>query len=103
MAEESTSATTVEVPADLARKAKEKGWPLDLVEQALPQGGQPADLMRFMDMGVDPEQARAFMARSQALRSGGTSAFTQELPPLDLSWMNVPTEWGVRAKPTKRG
>ena len=102
MAEESTSATTVEVPADLARKAKEKGWPLDLVEQALAQGGQPADLIRFMDMGVDPEQARAFLARSQAMRSGGP-AYATEPPPLDLSWMHVPTEWGIRAKPTKRG
>src|SRR3990170_823346 len=103
MAEEPASAGTADIPADLARKAREKGWPLDLVQQALAQGGQPADLVRFMDMGVDPEQARVFLARSRAAQSGAGGLFPEGPPPLDLTWMNVPTEWGIRAKPTKRG
>jgi hypothetical protein len=26
-----------------------------------------------------------------------------EVPPIDLSWLNVDTQWGVRARPSKRG
>src|SRR3989304_5249585 len=26
-----------------------------------------------------------------------------EVPPVDLSWLNVDTQWGVRARPSKRG
>lgn len=90
--------TTIDIPAELAEKAREKGWPRDLVRQALEAGAQPADLMRYMDMGVTAEQARRFMA--QGPRAHAASGQT---PQLDLSWMKVPTEWGTRAKPTKKG
>ncbi len=90
--------TTIDIPADLAEKAREKGWPRDLVRQALEAGAQPADLIRYMDMGVTAEQARRFMA--QGPRAQAASGQT---PQLDLSWMKVPTEWGTRAKPTKKG
>ncbi len=89
---------TIDIPADLAEKAREKGWPRDLVRQALEAGAQPADLIRYMDMGVTAEQARRFMA--QGPRAQAASGQT---PQLDLSWMKVPTEWGTRAKPTKKG
>jgi hypothetical protein len=102
MAEDTAAGVTVQVPPDLAAKAEEKGWPLELLQQALDQGGQPADLMRFMEMGVSPEQARAFLAGPRAFRRRDSSPPGQA-PTLDLSWMNVPTEWGVRARPDKRG
>ena len=77
--------------AELTAKAEEVGWPADLVQQALAAGAAEADLMRFMDMGITPEQAREFM---------GGGGQRQEV---DLSWMNVPTEWNTRARPTKHG
>ncbi|HXK33512.1 MAG TPA: hypothetical protein VNM91_05810 [Dehalococcoidia bacterium] len=78
-------------PAILA-KAQEKGWPEDLVRQALSMGAAEADLINYMDMGVTAEQARQFMAQG----GGGR-------PQLDLSWMDTPTEWNTRARPTKHG
>ena len=72
--------------ADLAQ------WPMDLVTQALAAGGAESDLINYMTMGVTADQAREFMAQS----GGGP-------PQLDLSWMDVPTEWNTRARPTKHG
>jgi len=82
----------VEPSAELKAKAEEVGWPLDLIQQALSMGAAESDLINYMNMGVTAEQARQFMA------GGG-----QQQPQLDLSWMNVPTEWGTRARPTKHG
>jgi hypothetical protein len=77
---------------ELADKAALVNWPIDLIKTALAAGAAETDLMRFMDMGITAEQAREFMA------GGGAGQ-----PQLDLSWMNVPTEWNTRAKPTKHG
>ena len=93
MADES-AAPTVEIPPDLAAHAKTAGWPEDLLIQALQQGAKPEDLIRYISMGVTADQARQFM-----IAGAGPSEPLQ----LNLSWMNVPTEWGTRAKPTKRG
>src|SRR3990172_5616541 len=95
MAEES-AAPAVEVPPELAARAKVAGWSEPLVLELLQRGAQPADLTRYMTMGVTEDQVRQFMA-AQA-EGGGPPA-----PQLDLAWMNVPTEWGTRAKPTKKG
>ncbi|MEX0750090.1 MAG: hypothetical protein WD359_04700 [Dehalococcoidia bacterium] len=81
----------VEPSAEIVAKAEEKGWPLDLVKQALTMGAAEADLMNYMDMGVTAEQAAQFMAQ------GGPQQ------QVDLSWMDVPTEWGTRGRPTKHG
>ena len=90
------SAPAVEIPPDLAARAKAVGWPDELVAQALEGGASPEDLTRYMSMGVTADQVREFMAA----RAEGKEP---EGPQLDLSWMNIPTEWGTRAKPTKRG
>jgi translation elongation factor EF-1beta len=65
-------------------------WPEDLIKQALAAGAAESDLINFMTLGVTADQAREFMAQ------GGP-------PQLDLSWMQVPTEWNTRAKPTNHG
>ena len=81
-------------PSDaLKAKAEAVSWPLDLVQRALSMGAAEEDIMRYMDMGVTAEQAAQFIA------SGGGGAGFE----LDLSWMQVPTEWNTRAKPTKHG
>lgn len=82
-----------EPSAEITAKAEQVGWPLDLIRQALAMGAAEGDLMRFMDMGITADQARQFMAQ------GGPGG----APELDLSWMNVPTEWNTRAKPTRHG
>ena len=67
-------------------------WPLDLIRQALAMGAAESDLMNYMNMGITADQAAQFMT------GGGAGA-----PQLDLSWMNVATEWNTRARPTKHG
>lgn len=54
---------TIAVPPELAAKAQEKGWPLDLVQQALAMGAGPAQIISYMDRGVTAEQARQIMAQ----------------------------------------
>jgi len=99
MAEE-PAAPTIEIPPDLAVRAKAVGWPDDLVLMLLGRGAQPPDLIRYMTMGVTADQVREFIAQQDTagVQGGGLPAAQ-----LDLSWMNVPTEWGTRAKPTKKG
>ncbi len=98
MAEESAS-PAIEIPPDLAARAKAVGWPEDLVLTLLGRGAQPADLTRYMSMGVTADQVREFLAQQDGAGGPGGMPSTQ----LDLSWMHVPTEWGTRAKPTKKG
>src|SRR3990172_2739246 len=76
MAEES-AAPAVEVPPELAARAKVAGWSEPLVLELLQRGAQPADLTRYMTMGVTEDQVRQFMA-AQA-EGGGPPA-----PQLDL-------------------
>jgi len=97
MADES-SAPAATMPPELQAPAKAAGWPEDLVLELLQRGAQPADLLRYMSMGVSEEQVRQFMATQGEGGAGGPPA-----PQLDLAWMKVPTEWGIRAKPTKHG
>lgn len=80
-----------ELSAEIRAKAEASAWPIELVQTAVNMGAAEADLMRFMDMGVTAEQAEAFMTQGA------------QRPQLDLSWMNVPTEWNTRARPTKHG
>ncbi len=90
-AQAGAGAGAVEPSAELKAKAEQVGWPLELLQRALSMGAAEEDLARYMDMGVTAEQAAQFM-------TGGAGA-----PELDLSWMQVPTEWNTRAKPTKHG
>lgn len=96
MAEES-AAPAIEIPAQLAERAKQAGWPEGLLIELLQRGAMPADLVRYMSMGVTADQVRQFIAAQEAGAAGPPT------PQLDLAWMNVPTEWGTRAKPTKKG
>jgi hypothetical protein len=142
-------ADTITIPDNLRAKAQEKGWPEDLVQQALGAGASAEQIIGYMDQGVSAEQARGFLAAqagggpelSDAVKTAAAlagwpedliktalaaGAAEQDLinfmnmgitadqarefmaqgggaPQLDLSWMQVPTEWNTRAKPTKHG
>mgnify|MGYP001570015753 FL=1 len=142
-------ADTITIPDNLRAKAQEKGWPEDLVQQALGAGASAEQIIGYMDQGVSAEQARGFLAAqagggpdlSEEIKTAAALAgWPEELiktalaagaaesdlinfmnmgitadqarefmaqgggaPQLDLSWMQVPTEWNTRAKPTKHG
>ena len=52
-------ADTITIPDNLRAKATEKGWPDDLVQQALAAGAAADQIIGYMDQGVTAEQARA--------------------------------------------
>jgi|FLYL01.1.fsa_nt_gi hypothetical protein len=86
------------IPDDLAEVAKEHGWPEDLVKRAIKLGAQKDFLINQIKAGITAEQAKAFMDRQEAVQQAGGAAQS-----LDLSWMKVPTEWGIRVRPGKKG
>jgi hypothetical protein len=88
----------IEIPPELTAAAKAAAWPEDLVRQALEMGGNPADIMRYMSMGVTADQARQFMVQGPGDGAGGPGS-----PALTLEWMDIPTEWNTRARPGKKG
>jgi hypothetical protein len=77
-----------EIPGDLLERATKAGWTKEVMETALAGGVPLASLQQAIDAGMSPEAAARFAAGP---------------PPLDLSWMEVPTEWGVKVKPGKHG
>jgi hypothetical protein len=87
------------VPEDLAQAAARHGWPEELVKRALALGAQPAMLMTQIESGIRADQAERFIAQQERVRKAASG----ESAALDLSWMRVPTEWGIRARPGKKG
>ncbi|HEU4758412.1 MAG TPA: hypothetical protein VFT91_00360, partial [Dehalococcoidia bacterium] len=87
---------TINVPPDLAEAAAKHHWPEDLVKRALALGATTQMLVSQMEAGIRADQAEGFIDQQERMAQGPESA-------LDLSWMKVPTEWGVRVRPGKRG
>src|SRR3989442_3518162 len=73
-------ATALDVPADLAQVAEEKGIPLDLVRRGLALGF-PADAIKGqLGMpGVTAEAAEQFISEQERIRAGGEITIPQEL------------------------
>jgi len=86
------------IPDEVLALSREKDWPEELLKRALTLGAPPAMLIQQMNAGITADQAASFIAQQERMRSGDGDA-----PKLDLSWMNVPTEWGVRVSPGKKG
>jgi hypothetical protein len=89
----------ITIPEGLARAAAKHDWPESLVKRALGLGAQPDALITQIESGIRADQAERFIAQQERMREAAT---TGEIP-LDLSWMRVPTEWGIRARPGKKG
>jgi hypothetical protein len=87
----------INIPQEVLDVSRPAGWPDDLVKRALGLGAPSAMLINQIKAGITPEQAESFIAQQEALRAGGGA------PQLDLSWMKVPTEWGIRVRPGKHG
>jgi hypothetical protein len=90
---ETAASTTVGIPADLRKKAKEKNWPIVFIERALARGAPPEALHQALDAGLTPLEAM------QTLASSGAGAGLE----LGMAWSKVDTERGIRAKPGKKG
>src|SRR5438445_205632 len=73
-------ATALDVPADLAQVAEEKGIPLDLVRRGLALGF-PADAIKGqLGMpGVTAEAAEQFISEQERIRAGGEITIPPEL------------------------
>ena len=89
----------IAIPEELAKAAAKNGWPEELIKRALALGAQAEMLIRQMEAGIRPEQAERFIAQQERMRAA--AARGEQV--LDLSWMRVPTEWGIRARPGKKG
>jgi hypothetical protein len=82
----SEAAAAVEIPQEARDKAKELGWEPGLIEMALQQGHSLQEVWQALRANVDGATAKNFLAGESFIKP-------------DLNWMNVPTEWGMRARP----
>src|SRR6266849_3271535 len=75
--------SAIEIPADLAAVAEEKGIPMDIVRRALALGF-PADAIKGqMSMpGVTAEAAEALISEQERIRAGGEITIPPELLPI---------------------
>lgn len=87
----------ITIPPELAEVAAKHGWPESLVKRALALGAGTEMLIKQIEAGIRPDQAERFIEQQERAREGGIGRT------LDLSWMKVPTEWGVRVRPGKKG
>jgi len=87
----------INIPPELLEVAQKHEWPESLVKRALALGAAPDFVAKQIEAGIKPDQAERFIAQQEAAREGGLAQT------LDLSWMKVPTEWGIRVRPAKRG
>src|SRR3972149_5218638 len=74
-------------------------WPEELVKRALALGAQPGVLVMQIESGIRADQAERFISQQERIRDAAATG----QPALDLSWMRVPTEWGIRARVSKKG
>lgn len=85
---QAASQTTVEIPQEARDRARELGWEDGLIELALETGHSLQEIWQALRAGVTGEQAKLFLSRgSRVVRP-------------DFWWMRVPTEWGIRARPS---
>jgi len=87
----------ISVPPELLEVAAKHDWPESLVKRALALGAAPDFISKQIEAGIRADQAERFIQQQEAAQSGGLAQT------LDLSWMKVPTEWGIRVRPAKKG
>ena len=87
----------ITIPPELAEVASQHGWPDALIKRALGLGAGTEMLINQIKAGIRPDQAERFIEQQERAREVGLAQT------LDLSWMKVPTEWGIRVRPGKHG
>jgi hypothetical protein len=86
----------VTIPEDLLEVSRSHNWPDELVKRALKLGAPKEMLIQQINAGIAADQAERFIELQEQRIAGGEVQ-------LDLGWMKVPTEWGIRVKPGKKG
>jgi hypothetical protein len=76
---------TPEIPQEARDRARELNWEDGLIELALSKGHALQEVWQALRGGVSGEQAKQFLAGGQMVRP-------------EFKWMEVPTEWGIRAR-----
>ncbi|MEX2238843.1 MAG: hypothetical protein WEB00_15065 [Dehalococcoidia bacterium] len=79
---------SADIPAELLAKGAPLGWTAEVIQTVVASGVPLEGLEQAINAGMTPEVAARFAAGP---------------PPLDLGWMKVPTEWGIRVRPGKHG
>ena len=74
-----------DIPQEARDKARELQWEDGLIELALSKGHTLQEVWQALRGGVDGEMAKQFLAGGQINRP-------------EFKWMEVPTEWGIRAR-----
>src|SRR2546426_7751151 len=87
----------ITIPPELLQVAQKHEWPESLVKRALALGAAADFIAKQIEAGIKPDQAERFIAQQERAREVGLAQT------LDLSWMKVPTEWGMRVRPGKKG
>ncbi|MXY35456.1 MAG: hypothetical protein F4052_06400 [Dehalococcoidia bacterium] len=72
------------ITAEMRAAAQALGWEEDLLDRAIDWGYSPRTVVSALGTKLAPSQAKSFLDR-------------EPLKP-DLTWMDAPTEWGVRAE-----
>lgn len=80
---------TPEISEEIRQKASELGWEDGLIDVALARGHTAQEIVGAISARIDGATAKAF------LESEGDAAFYKP----SYAWMDVPTEWGIRARP----
>ncbi|HSE45457.1 MAG TPA: hypothetical protein VLA89_09055, partial [Gemmatimonadales bacterium] len=75
-----------DIPQEARDKARELGWDDGLLELALSKGHSLQEVWQALRAGVDGATAKGFLAGGSIVQP-------------DFSWMRVPTEWGIKARP----
>lgn len=83
----SEAPASADIPQEARDKANELGWEEGLIEMALQQGHSLQEVWQALRANIDGETAKNFLAGESFIKP-------------DLSWMNVPTEWGIHARPS---
>ncbi|OAI43117.1 hypothetical protein AYO38_02790 [bacterium SCGC AG-212-C10] len=80
-------AAEAEISEETREKARGLGWEEGLIELALSKGHTMVEVGQALAMNIDGATAAQFL-------QGEGPVF----PKPSLAWMNVPTEWGIRAR-----
>jgi hypothetical protein len=83
---------STDVPQELRDRAAELGWEPALIDQALAKGFSLQEVYQALQANIDGVTAKSFLDTAQP---GGASIVRPE-----FNWMKVPTEWGIRARPS---
>jgi hypothetical protein len=82
---------TIDIPQEARDKAQELGWEEGLIEAALAKGFSLQEIWQALQGGIPGPAAKQYLESAEP----GAALFQPS-----LAWMSVPTEWGIRARPS---